>query len=85
MPSKEKEIKKLFEKVYSLADKIDELSKKISFYTDELKDLSDQIDLTLEDEEFAWKSIAPGVKQKVRKKKTKTKTKSEYGKWDGNL
>ncbi len=85
MPSKEKEIKKLFEKVYSLADKIDELSKKISFYTDELKDLSDQIDLTLEDEEIAWKSITPGVKQKVRRKKTKTKTKSEYGKWDGNL
>ena len=83
MPSKEKEIKKLFQKLYSLADKIDELSRKISFYTDELKDLSDQLDLTFEDEEVAWKSITPGVKQKVRRKKTNKKT--SYGKWEGNL
>ena len=83
MPSKEKEIKKLFQKVYSLADKINELSRKISFYTDELKDLSDQLDLTFEDEEVAWKSITPGVKQKVRRKKTNQKT--SYGKWEGNL
>jgi len=83
MPSKEKEIKKLFQKVYSLADKINELSRKISFYTDELKDLSDQLDLTFEDEEVAWKSITPGVKQKVRRKKTNKKT--SYGKWEGNL
>ena len=50
---------------------------------DELKDLSDQLDLTFEDEEIAWKSITPGVKQKVRRKKTNQKT--SYGKWEGNL
>ena len=84
MPSKEKELTKIFAKVYSLADKTDELSKKISFYTDELKDLSDQLELILTDEEMVWKNLTPGVKQKIKQKIKRTK-KDQYGEWKGNL
>ena len=87
MASKEKELVKIFAKVYSLADKIDDLTKKISMHSDELKDLSDQLELLLNDEEIVWKNLSSGVKQKVRRKlkNIKEQDNEEYGKWKGNL
>jgi len=85
MASKEKELVKIFAKVYSLADKIDDLTKTISMHSDELKDLSDQLELILNDEELVWKNISPGVKQKVRRKLKRIKEDNGYGKWKGNL
>jgi ElaB/YqjD/DUF883 family membrane-anchored ribosome-binding protein len=85
MASKEKELVKIFSKVYSLSDKIDDKTKEISMMSDELKDLSDQLELILNDEELVWKNLAPGLKQKVKRKIKGIQKENEYGKWKGNL
>lgn len=80
-----KEIKKIFARVYALADKIDDLQKKTLMYCDELKDLSDQLELVFDGQEEQWKNITKQLKMKTKKAFKEASKSSKYGKWEGNL
>ena len=80
-----KEIKKIFARVYSLADKIDDMQKKTLMYCDELKDLSDQVELVFDGQEEQWKDITNQLKMKTKKAFKEASKSSKYDKWDGNL
>ena len=80
-----KEIKKIVSRVYTLADKIDDLQKKTLMYCDELKDLTDQVEPVFDGQEEQWKDITKQLKMKTRKAFEEAGRSSKYDKWDGNL
>ena len=80
-----KEIKKIFAKVYKLADQIDDMQKKTLMYCDELKDLSDQLELVLVGRTEKGETISKGLKMKTKKAFKEAGKSSKYGKWEGNL